>query len=126
MTTEEIICFVPRSIKVIEEVMECSDSKQFVSHAFTYFWFIIINEKTSNYVYKSANTQTQKVSYIHRISCTHSILEVVFASTLKPIPASPLDRLRCSSHNSQHCFCEFQILPRNSRARAMLQQLTTD
>lgn len=30
MTTEEIIYFMPRNIKVIKEVVECSDSKQFV------------------------------------------------------------------------------------------------
>lgn len=30
MITEEITCFRPRNIKVIKEVMEGSDSKQFV------------------------------------------------------------------------------------------------
>lgn len=60
-----------------------------LSQAFTYFGFIGSNEIITNYVYNSANTQN--ISYINRISCTHAILEVIFTSTLKPNPTLPLD-----------------------------------
>lgn len=113
MITEEILCFMPRNIKVIKEVMECCDSKQFVESCL-YLFFIHYHTSLC-----TENTQTQKVPCIHRISCTHSILEVVFTPTLKPILAS-------ASHNSYHCFCGFQILPRNLQAKAVLQQLTTE
>lgn len=61
MTTEEITCFVPRNIKVIKEIMECSDSKQFL---------VINNKITSNYIYKSANTQTQSFVCLQNQLCT--------------------------------------------------------